>query len=101
MRWDDHTTSAEGYLWRCNDNFELGHRLGMSTQPPDFLTTVLGLRQSDDETRPYVTLTFAQSLDGKIAGKGGKQLILSGRESMVMTHWCAEIIHIEFSTQYL
>ena len=73
----------------------------MSTQPPDFLTTVLGLRQSKDETRPYVTLTFAQSLDGKIAGKGGKQLILSGRESMVMTHWCAEIIHIEFSTQYL
>jgi 2,5-diamino-6-(ribosylamino)-4(3H)-pyrimidinone 5'-phosphate reductase len=26
-------------------------------------------------------------LDGKIAGEGGKQLILSGRESMIMTHW--------------
>jgi len=34
-----------------------------------------------------VTLTFAQSLDAKIAGKNGRQLILSGKESMVMTHW--------------
>jgi hypothetical protein len=38
-------------------------------------------------SRPYVTLTFAQSLDAKIAGINGKQLILSGKESMVMTHW--------------
>lgn len=37
--------------------------------------------------RPYVTLTFAQSIDGKIAGKGGKQLALSGKESLIMTHW--------------
>ncbi|KAI0734378.1 bacterial bifunctional deaminase-reductase [Fomitopsis betulina] len=36
---------------------------------------------------PYVTLTFAQSMDAKIAGHGGKQLALSGKESMVMTHW--------------
>ena len=43
--------------------------------------------KSLDESRPYVTLTFAQSLDAKIAGKGGKQLILSGNESMTMTHW--------------
>lgn len=63
------------------------------SQPPDFLSAVLGparpgpLLNPDDKTRPYVTLTFAQSLDGKIAGKGGKQLILSGRESMIMTHW--------------
>lgn len=42
---------------------------------------------SRSPTRPFVTLTFAQSLDAKIAGQGGKQLILSGRESMVMTHW--------------
>ncbi|PCH34154.1 hypothetical protein WOLCODRAFT_94924 [Wolfiporia cocos MD-104 SS10] len=38
-------------------------------------------------TRPYVTLTYAQSLDAKIAGPGGKQLALSGKESLVMTHW--------------
>ncbi|KAH9858342.1 bacterial bifunctional deaminase-reductase [Lenzites betulinus] len=43
--------------------------------------------ESRDASRPYVTLTFAQSLDAKIAGAGGKQLILSGKESMVMTHW--------------
>lgn len=42
---------------------------------------------SPDSSRPYVTLTFAQSLDAKIAGKGGLQLALSGKESLVMTHW--------------
>ncbi|KAI1793188.1 bacterial bifunctional deaminase-reductase [Ganoderma leucocontextum] len=42
---------------------------------------------SPSPPRPFVTLTFAQSLDAKIAGAGGKQLILSGKESMVMTHW--------------
>ncbi|CAO3687713.1 unnamed protein product [Rhizopus stolonifer] len=35
--------------------------------------------------KPFVTLTFAQSLDGKIAKKG-QQLLLSGKESMAMTH---------------
>lgn len=35
-----------------------------------------------------VTLTFAQSLDAKIGGKGGKQLALSCEESMLMTHMC-------------
>ncbi|KAF9934029.1 2,5-diamino-6-(ribosylamino)-4(3H)-pyrimidinone 5'-phosphate reductase, partial [Modicella reniformis] len=37
-------------------------------------------------TRPHLTLTYAQSLDGKIAGIRGKQLILSGPESMKATH---------------
>ncbi|EST07323.1 Bacterial bifunctional deaminase-reductase, C-terminal [Kalmanozyma brasiliensis GHG001] len=36
--------------------------------------------------RPHVTLTFAQSQDGKIAGAGKAQLALSGSESMLMTH---------------
>ncbi|KAG0702725.1 dihydrofolate reductase-like domain-containing protein [Suillus ampliporus] len=58
----------------------------------EFLSSVLpvsGNSHPEDEgfQRPLVTLTFAQSLDGKIAGRGGKQLILSGRESMLMTHW--------------
>lgn len=58
-------------------------------RPPEFLTNVFGHTRTvpGDQTRPTVTLTFAQSLDGKIAGKGGKQLILSGKESMIMTHW--------------
>ncbi|KAJ2157963.1 2,5-diamino-6-(ribosylamino)-4(3H)-pyrimidinone 5'-phosphate reductase [Coemansia sp. RSA 552] len=37
------------------------------------------------QQRPEVTLTFAQSLDGKIA-RPGEPLLLSGRESMAMTH---------------
>src|SRR6267154_2887291 len=58
----------------------------------EFLSSVLPVSRNscvedDGFQRPLVTLTFAQSLDGKIAGKGGKQLILSGRESMLMTHW--------------
>jgi 2,5-diamino-6-(ribosylamino)-4(3H)-pyrimidinone 5'-phosphate reductase len=37
--------------------------------------------------RPHVTLTWAQSLDSKIAGPGGKRVMISGDESMLMTHW--------------
>ncbi|KAL0951648.1 hypothetical protein HGRIS_008328 [Hohenbuehelia grisea] len=52
---------------------------------PTFLANFL--KDNQYPGRPYVTLTFAQSLDAKIAGKAGKQLILSGKESMKMTHW--------------
>ncbi|THV01415.1 bacterial bifunctional deaminase-reductase [Dendrothele bispora CBS 962.96] len=61
-----------------------------SSQPPPFLSSFLG-RYDDpihpSSSRPYVTLTFAQSIDAKIAGRKGKQLLLSGKESMIMTHW--------------
>jgi 2,5-diamino-6-(ribosylamino)-4(3H)-pyrimidinone 5'-phosphate reductase len=66
----------------------------MSQNPPEFLTTLLGSRPiltPDDTTRPYVTLTFAQSLDAKIAGRGGQQLVLSGPESFLMTHWYGNV----------
>ncbi|KAI9141376.1 dihydrofolate reductase-like domain-containing protein, partial [Paraphysoderma sedebokerense] len=36
--------------------------------------------------RPWVTLTYAQSIDGFIAGEGGQQVRISGNESMAMTH---------------
>lgn len=36
--------------------------------------------------RPRVTLTFAQSLDGKIAGPGSAAVAISGHDSLVMTH---------------
>lgn len=36
--------------------------------------------------RPLVTLSFAQSLDGSIATWNRKQLALSSRESMILTH---------------
>ncbi|KAF8560125.1 bacterial bifunctional deaminase-reductase [Imleria badia] len=58
----------------------------------EFLLSVLpsqGIDKFDREGKriPSVTLTFAQSLDGKIAGSKGRQLILSGADSMLMTHW--------------
>ncbi|CAM9297007.1 unnamed protein product, partial [Heterosigma akashiwo] len=36
--------------------------------------------------RPFVTLTYAQSLDGSISQQDKGQVILSGWESLVMTH---------------
>ena len=36
--------------------------------------------------RPSVTLSYAQSLDGSIAAKAGQGLLLSGEQSMAMTH---------------
>ncbi len=36
--------------------------------------------------RPFVTLTYAQSLDGALCGEDGSRLFLSGRESTAMTH---------------
>ncbi|KAH9897863.1 bifunctional deaminase-reductase [Cubamyces lactineus] len=54
---------------------------------PSRETALPGPRSPEAVRRPYVTLTFAQSLDAKIAGAGGKQLALSGKESLVMTHW--------------
>lgn len=58
----------------------------------EFLLSVLpsqSVEKFDREGKriPLVTLTFAQSLDGKIAGSKGRQLILSGTDSMLMTHW--------------
>lgn len=38
------------------------------------------------ESRPFVTLSYAQSLDGCIAGRPGQQLALSGQQSLVLTH---------------
>ena len=56
--------------------------------PPDFLNSLLTrYSQQPPSNRPHVTLTFAQSTDAKIAAIPGKQLILSGDESMQMTHW--------------
>eukprot|EP00752_Nemacystus_decipiens_P004628 g4223.t1 len=36
--------------------------------------------------RPFVTLTYAQSIDGSIAGADKSQVFLSGSESQTMTH---------------
>ncbi|KAJ8084560.1 2,5-diamino-6-(ribosylamino)-4(3H)-pyrimidinone 5'-phosphate reductase [Marasmius tenuissimus] len=64
--------------------------MSFEQQPPTFLTSLFNKYHDGtglSSSRPHVTLTFAQSIDGKIAGVNGKQLILSGKESMIMTHW--------------
>ena len=58
------------------------------TPPLNFLQEILHPSfEAIHTSRPHVTLTYAQSLDGCISGKGGKQLRLSSEESMVMAHW--------------
>lgn len=56
-----------------------------------FLDRALGTDGGQKGGRLRTTLTFAQSVDGKIAGKNGEQLALSCRESMYMTHLCATL----------
>ncbi|WWC72526.1 uncharacterized protein I206_106488 [Kwoniella pini CBS 10737] len=56
------------------------------TGVPQFLIDHLPTASATVE-RPHITLTWAQSLDSKIAGPGGSRVILSGPESMLMTHW--------------
>lgn len=53
---------------------------------PHFKFSSQGKIQNACSNAPVITLTYAQSLDGKIAGKNGKQIQLSGKESAVMTH---------------
>lgn len=37
-------------------------------------------------SRPFVTLSYAQTLDGSISGRRGERLTISGDESMHLTH---------------
>lgn len=53
-----------------------------------FLQPLIGRKQPYSH-RPWVTLTYAQSLDGMLAGPKGQQIQLSGQESKAMTHRCA------------
>ncbi|BGP36938.1 2,5-diamino-6-(ribosylamino)-4(3H)-pyrimidinone 5'-phosphate reductase [Rhodotorula kratochvilovae] len=59
--------------------------------PPHLLDTLTPPPSPVETHRPFVTLTYAQSLDGKIAGPAGKQLILSGEHSMRLTHRLREL----------
>ncbi|CAG8505952.1 7682_t:CDS:2 [Paraglomus occultum] len=53
----------------------------------EFLSKVFPEQEAREKrNNVFVTLTYAQSLDGKIAGEGGEQILLSGEESMTMTH---------------
>ncbi|KAB5589189.1 hypothetical protein CTheo_7364 [Ceratobasidium theobromae] len=66
--------------------------MSSSLEPPQFLKSVIAKRNAaprtaEQQKRARVTLTYAQSLDAKIAGAGGKPLTISCDESMIMTHW--------------
>jgi len=45
-----------------------------------------GARHRRQRGRPFVTLSYAQSLDGSIAARPGRPLALSGPQSMAFTH---------------
>lgn len=59
----------------------------MSTPPDILVQHVAPVTAAAWPSKPHVTLTWAQSLDAKIAGPGGKRVLLSGPESMGMTQW--------------
>lgn len=72
-------------------NSTLSLQPSSSTTTPDLLENQdqLNSHQSSSAhhlNRPLVTLTYAQSIDGKIAGAQGQQLRLSGNQSNKMTH---------------
>jgi 2,5-diamino-6-(ribosylamino)-4(3H)-pyrimidinone 5'-phosphate reductase len=63
----------------------------MLSAPPAFLSQYLEGIHSNGTARPHITVTWAQSLDAKIAGPGGARVLLSGPESMEMTHWSVRV----------
>jgi len=63
------------------------HTILYQQSPMEFLDSILSRYTTPPPSRPFLTLSFAQSLDAKIAGQNGKQLIISGEETMIMTHW--------------
>ncbi|KAJ2857189.1 2,5-diamino-6-(ribosylamino)-4(3H)-pyrimidinone 5'-phosphate reductase [Coemansia erecta] len=75
-----------------SDNSTAGDnsRIGINTSDQEarsFVSRALDFsRQPTKSNSLYVTLTFAQSLDGKIA-LPNQRLHLSGPQSMQMTHW--------------
>jgi hypothetical protein len=59
----------------------------MSNCSPEVMNTCQELIQSIySNLEEYTTLTFAQSLDGKLSSEPNKPFILSGKESLVLTH---------------
>ncbi len=45
-----------------------------------------GGKGGEERKRPFVTLSYAQSLDGSITARQGQPLTVSGRPAMTMTH---------------
>jgi GTP cyclohydrolase II len=57
-------------------------------QSMQFVKSIITLASTyrSQVNRPFVTLSYAQSLDGCISAKPGEALLLSGRESLMLTH---------------
>lgn len=75
---------------RMRHLLDLGPMTGGQRENPH-ATGVAGLQQrireyASQEDRPFVTLTYAQSLDGSIASSEGDPLSISGAESLAFTH---------------
>ena len=75
-----------------SNNLGLKDRIGVISADGEVLvnqverTMARALSAGRSGDRPCVTVSYAQSLDGSIAARPGKRLILSGSQSMVMTH---------------
>lgn len=77
-----------------HDNRAQAERLnwpGTTSQPPDNNDGIEDLLQRAanhrlQTGRPFITLSYAQSLDGCIAASSGKPLALSGSQSLILTH---------------
>lgn len=48
--------------------------------------TAVASHRSSGARGPFVTLTYAQSLDGSLTARSGRPLALSGPEAMLLTH---------------
>ncbi|WP_455368125.1 GTP cyclohydrolase II [[Eubacterium] cellulosolvens] len=62
--------------------------LSCTSPERDSIIRYLNRKIQDYDSRglPFITLTYAQSIDGSLTAKRGQPLILSGRESMILTH---------------
>lgn len=85
--------------WKDPDSFQTRLRRDINgynrhedrlTRAARFCNRVYGtdpcVKMQSGEGKPRVTLTYAQSKDGKIAGPGKQMVALSGEASMIMTH---------------
>ena len=54
--------------------------------PEELLSELLGWVGEGSDSTPFVTLSYAQSLDGSIAAGPGQRTRISGEESLVLTH---------------
>jgi 3,4-dihydroxy 2-butanone 4-phosphate synthase/GTP cyclohydrolase II len=70
---------------------EIPHPSGEASQIPDIDYAIEDIlkraaNHSQPPGRPFITLSYAQSVDGCIATSSGKPLALSGSQSLTLTH---------------